>query len=87
MLSNKYYYIDYHLKKLCLLCITTIIFSWCCTFYSFPFITISFYIINITLLAVLYRVEIRECVFIGREYIKKLRYKKEEKGKNNEPIN
>ncbi len=70
--SNRYYYIDYHLKKLCILIITTVMFSWFCTFYNFNFITIGLYMINSMLLVVLYKAEIRELISIGKEYMKKL---------------
>lgn len=53
-LSNRFYYVNYKLKKFYILTFIVCVYAWYNTFYSFNFITVLTYIICIVILCILY---------------------------------
>lgn len=71
-LSNRFYYIDYGLKKYLLITIATIAMSYLHSFYDSPYITISSYIICMIVFVSLYFDDIKEMLnyFLGSIFAK-----------------
>lgn len=67
--SNKYYYIDYGLKKLSVITTVAIIYAWYNTFYDFNLITIVGYIFSILLLLILYNQSFKEMIIIAKRQL------------------
>lgn len=65
--SNKYYYIDYGLKKFVAFTIVVLIYAWYNTFYSFSLWSLVGYLICLLILYILYQDDIKE----GLQIVKK----------------
>lgn len=70
--SNKYYYIDYALKRFAIITIATLIYAWINTFYAFGIASIIGYIICSSLLFLLYRNETIEAIRITTKQLTQL---------------
>ena len=68
--SNKYYYIDFKLKKLFIITIAAIAFCFYNTFFKFSFINIIFYCICMIILILVYKNSLLELWNISKKYIK-----------------
>lgn len=65
--SNKYYYIDYDLKKFGIITSITLTYAWYNTFFEFSIITIIGYIVSIVILLSLYNQSIKELFAISKK--------------------
>lgn len=52
--SNKYYYVDYHIKKYCVITIVTMLYALYNTFFEFSIFSVLLYVICIVVLLLLY---------------------------------
>jgi len=71
--SNKYYYIDYGLKKFFVISVLAVIYAIYNTFYKFNIVNVLGYIVILTVLCVLYRIEVIELVDILKNNILKIK--------------
>lgn len=67
--SNKYYYINYHLKKFAVITILTLLYAGYNTFIKFNIFSIVFYVIDVIVLIILYKESIGELIAIGKKHI------------------
>lgn len=69
--SNKYYYIDYGVKKLTVICFAVFGFSFINTFYDLSVYTVIAYFVCMVLFVVLYIRDIKEMIVYGVDILKK----------------
>ena len=69
--SNKYYYIDYGIKKLTLICLIVFGFCFVNTFYALNVFTVVLYLLCMVTFFVLYFRDIQEMVLYGLDILKK----------------
>lgn len=74
--SNKYYYIDYALKKMSIITVASLFYAWLNTFCDFSAMTILGYFACITLLFALYKAETIEAIRIAQRQFAQLIDKK-----------
>lgn len=74
--SNKFYYIDYKLKKLAIVTTMTVAFAAICTFYHFNFLYILAYVMCMSSVFLLYRKQVKECCTLGINYMKTRIYRR-----------
>ena len=67
--SNKYYYIDYAVKRFCIITVIAIVYAWYNTFFKFNIFIIMGYIICIIVLFVLYKSEAMEGFKIAKKQL------------------
>lgn len=63
-IANKYFYINFKIKKMCILLLVTIINAWYNTFYAFGLLNIVLFLINLFILVVLYFKIIKEHIVL-----------------------
>ncbi len=67
--SNKYYYVDYALKRFMVITAISLLYAWYNTFYEFGLISVVGYIISVIVLLVLYKNDIIEIITIGKRQL------------------
>jgi O-antigen/teichoic acid export membrane protein len=67
--SNKYYYIDYALKKFAIITGVTLIYAWYGTFNKFSIFMVLGYVVCIVVLTLLYWKDIKECYLITKKQL------------------
>lgn len=67
--SNKYYYINYELKKFSIITCVALVYAWYNTFFEFNIITIIGYIVGIVTLLVLYKQGVKELIVISKRQL------------------
>ncbi len=73
--SNKYYYVNYNMKKFIIITITTILYACYNTFFQFGIFSIVGYIICISIFFLLYYNTIKQGIFILKRQFRKMKNK------------
>lgn len=71
ILSNRYYYIDYSIKRFSFLTALSILFATYATFHAANIMLICLYIVVVIVMIVLYRDTVREMIKYGINFVKK----------------
>lgn len=69
--SNRYYYIDFSLKKFYFITLLTVIYAFYNTFESFSWISVVLYIILAGVMCFIYRKTVKELILVGLKRLKK----------------
>lgn len=72
-LSNKVFYVDYHLKKFSVVILALFAYSWYGSTHSFSLIQVAAFVAIIVVMCILYRQYLAEAVSYGKELIEKIR--------------
>ncbi len=73
--SNKYYYVNYNMKKFIIITITTILYACYNTFFQFGIFSIVGYIICISIFFLLYYNTVKQGIFILKRQFRKMKNK------------
>lgn len=68
-ISNKYYYIDYGLRRFSLITILALIYAWYNTFYDFSLLSVIGYLVCMLVLVFLYWKEIKQLYLVGKRQL------------------
>lgn len=71
ILSNRYYYIDYSIKRFSFLTVLSILFAAYATFHAANIVLICFYIFVVIAMLILYRNTVKEMIGYGINFVKK----------------
>lgn len=71
ILSNRYYYIDYSIKRFSFLTVLSILFAAYATFHAANIVLICFYIFVVIAMLILYRNTVKEMIDYGINFVKK----------------